>query len=331
MMTDGKLVEKDERRGAQLFATSCILNDARACMLWGYALETVRGTSQNLSDAHKYYERACDGRNALGCNNAGIMLHNGQGLSRDEARAMPLYQKACDLKEALGCRNLGILQANATTLTQDPTLAVVSFVKGCIFGDMDSCNRQAWHLETGTGTQRNIEQARVLYTKACNGNFELGCKNLKLFNAYYPIPTAQPRPALATAALPAAPVKQAQAAESKDAEQLYKMGNAAYEAENFVSARDYYNKSCLAGRTSSCGSLGYLTMDGKGGEKNAVKGLALLTKSCNAKDGFHCKSVGDAYAKGEGAKINAKTALKFYKQACTLGDVMGCVMAKQAK
>ncbi len=95
----------------------------------------------------------------LGCNNLGSMYQQGQGVTRDEGKAFELYAKACTLRTGVGCRNVGILHADAVTLPHDRALAVAEFAKGCRFGDLDSCNKQAWHLEQGLGTPRNIDEA----------------------------------------------------------------------------------------------------------------------------------------------------------------------------
>lgn len=342
-MTDGDGIRKDEARGAQLFLAACVQNDARACMLWGYALENGRGIDLNLPEARKVYEVGCAGGNALGCNNAGVMYQTGRGGPRDEAMAKSFYSEACEMDLGLGCRNLGVLHADAVTLPQSRTLAVLSFDKACRLGDMDSCNKHAWHAEQGMGTPRDIEQARALYAKACNGQYALACENGKLLAAAYPVsvPATQavaapnvyvavvkpdPVPAIT---IPAAKVDDA--ARMKDPEYLHVMGGNAYSSRDFVKAREYYNKACLAGRGASCGYAGLLYHDALGGEKDFAKSFPLFKKGCDAKDGFFCKYVGDAFANGEGVKKDAKAAQKFYKKACDLGDQFGCAFADVKK
>lgn len=343
-MTDGDGIPKDEVRGAQLFGTACIRNDARACMLWGYALENGRGTAMNLPEARKAYEGGCTGGNALGCNNAGVMYHAGKGGPRDEALAKSFYSKACEMDLGLGCRNLGVLHADAVTLPQSRTNAVLSFEKACRLGDMDGCNKQAWHAEQGLGTTRDIEQARMLYAKACNAQYALACQNAKLLASRYPVPKAASSNPLAepkvsesvaktktVSAINNPAPKVDDAARMKDPEYLHAMGGNAYTSRDYVKAREYYDKACLAGKGVSCGSAGILYHDGLGGKKDFAKSFQLFKKACDAKDGFFCRFVGDAYAKGEGAKKNAKTAQKFYKTACDLGDQFGCAFADKKK
>lgn len=342
-MTDGAGIRKDEVRGAQLFATACVLNDARACMLWGYAFEHGRGVAMNLPKARQAFEEGCTGGNALGCNNAGVMYQAGRGGPRDEAKAQSLYSKACDMDLGLGCVNLGVLHADAVTLPQSRTYAVISFDKACRLGDMDGCNKQAWHAEQGLGTARDIEQARTLYARACNAHYALACQNGMLLAAKYPASAsannsaARPTVSVAMAKTIAAPAsvspapKLDEAARLKDPEYLHTLGGNAYASRDYVKARDYYNKACLAGRGASCGYVGLLYHDALGGKKDFAKSFPLFKKGCDAKDGFFCKYVGDAYANGEGVKKDPKAAQKFYKKACDLGDQAGCVWADVKK
>ncbi len=197
--TDGVGVTIDLPRGATLFQKACSLNDPRGCMLWGYALNSGRGVAVNVSQALSANERACTGADGFGCNNLGLMYQSGSGVTRDERRAFELYSKACTLRTGIGCRNAGILHADAVTLPHDRSLAVTEFDKGCELGDLDSCNKQAWHVEQGLGTQRNVEKARRLYAKACDGGYQLACTNGRnLASAAGAGQGAVPQPTLAT-------------------------------------------------------------------------------------------------------------------------------------
>lgn len=177
MYTDGDGIAVELDKGARLFQQACTIGDGRGCMLWGYALQYGRGTPIDLGAALAANDRACTQRNALGCNNAGSMYQAGAGVGRDEATALVRFTSACGMRLGIGCRNLGVLHADATQLRQDRVPAVAAFARGCEFGDLDSCNKQAWHLEQGMGTTRDIESARRLYAKACDGGYALACDN----------------------------------------------------------------------------------------------------------------------------------------------------------
>ena len=176
-LTDGTGVPIDLPRGALLFQKACTYDDGRGCMLWAYALNSGRGVAQNYTGGLTANARSCAMDYGLGCNNLGAMYLLGSGVTRDERKAFDFYAKACTLRTGVGCRNVGILHADAVTLPHDRALAVAEFTKGCRFGDLDSCNKQAWHLEQGLGTPRNIDEARRLYAKACDGGFQLACDN----------------------------------------------------------------------------------------------------------------------------------------------------------
>ena len=176
-LTDGVVIAKDERRGANLFLKACNLDNAQACMLWGWVLDTGRGASVNLPQAAAYYKKSCGLGNAIGCNNQGIMFRDGRGEFKSEAVAIVLLARSCRMGFADGCLNEGVLHADATTMRSNRTLAVAAFDKGCTLGNFDSCNKQAWHVEQGLGTSRDLAKAEQLYAVACRGGFELGCQN----------------------------------------------------------------------------------------------------------------------------------------------------------
>ena len=189
-LTDGNGIAKDEKRGADLFLKACNLDNGQACMLWGYALETGRGAYVNPPQSASYYETACKLGTRIGCFNQGINFRDGLGEVKNEIFALTNFAKSCRMGYAKGCRYEGVLHADATTMPSNRSLAVSAFDKGCTLGDFDSCNKQAWHVEKGMGTPRDLDKAEQLYTKACLGGFELGCQNAKLLTGKRPQPLA---------------------------------------------------------------------------------------------------------------------------------------------
>ena len=111
------------------------------------------------------------------------MFQQGHGVTGDEKKAFDLYSRACALRTGVGCRNVGIRHADAVTLPHDRTLAVAAFDKGCQYGDLNSCNKHAWHAEQGLGTDRDIAKALRLYAKACDGGYQLACTNARNLRA----------------------------------------------------------------------------------------------------------------------------------------------------
>ncbi len=207
--------------------------------------------------------------------------------------------------------------------------------QGCLLGHAYTCSALDFAYQHGHGVAIDKARAYGFFAIACVESAEC-CKNrdeLAAFASPAAIRTAKLRseakkydakPAPQVAEVKPLPTR----ALPRNAEELYKMGNTAYEDRDFVAARDYYNKSCLAGRGSSCGSVVLMLQNGQGGKKNLVQAFAMFTKGCDANGGFFCKSIGDAYANGEGVKKNVKTAKQFYKKACGLNDQVGCVLAK---
>lgn len=192
-LTDGVGIAKDEKRGADLFLKACQgqARDGQGCMLWGYAMETGRGVSVNLAQAAAFYDTACELNNVYGCRNYGLLRQYGRGVVKNELYAAGAYAKSCRMGFAEGCVSEGVLQADATTLSQDRALAVQAFDRGCTLGSLDGCNKLAWHLEKGLGTNRDTARAATLYTRACQGGFQLACTNGQLLAGVSSDPSAR--------------------------------------------------------------------------------------------------------------------------------------------
>ncbi|MDZ7631743.1 MAG: tetratricopeptide repeat protein [Gemmatimonadaceae bacterium] len=180
MYTDGDRVTIDLPRGATLFQKSCALGDGRGCMLWGYALQMGRGTAANPAAGLAAYEQGCRKSNALGCHNAGIMYQTGTGTPRDEQKALELYTEACNRRLGMGCRNLGVLHAGAPRNCVRIACRWWSpSRRGAISGTWIAATSTHGMSNRGMGTTRDTDKARLLYAKACDGGYELACKNAR--------------------------------------------------------------------------------------------------------------------------------------------------------
>jgi TPR repeat protein len=99
----GQGVDKDEARGAALYAHACDLRDASACLFAGQMNEFAHGVAKDDAKAARYYERACDLRWAPGCYNLAIMYERGSGVALDRAKASDLYGVACTAGARQSC------------------------------------------------------------------------------------------------------------------------------------------------------------------------------------------------------------------------------------
>lgn len=67
------VLKTDYKKGKKLLLKSCKSNYAKACNSLGYKYETGKGTKKDLSQAIKYYKKACSLGSSLACKNYRIV------------------------------------------------------------------------------------------------------------------------------------------------------------------------------------------------------------------------------------------------------------------
>ena len=66
------------------------------CSVLAYYYFIGIGVKQDFFTAVKFYQKACDGKDAGACSVLGSMYVEGTGVKQDFFTAVELYQKACD-------------------------------------------------------------------------------------------------------------------------------------------------------------------------------------------------------------------------------------------
>jgi serine/threonine protein kinase len=93
---------KDYAKALKLFTQACNGGNMNACNYLGYIYDQGQGVKVNDDMAGNIYQKSCDQGNMLGCNGLGCVLQNLGKVS--EARKY--FQKACDGKVAAACDQL---------------------------------------------------------------------------------------------------------------------------------------------------------------------------------------------------------------------------------
>jgi TPR repeat protein len=133
-------VAQDLPQAARLFQRACDLGHAGGCNNLGLAFESGQGVPQDYERAFTLFEHACGGGFAEGCNNQGALYEHGQGVPVNLGDALRLYAQACNHGSALGCSNLGVLYAEGRGVRPDPAEAVQLFTEACSAGSSVGCN-----------------------------------------------------------------------------------------------------------------------------------------------------------------------------------------------
>jgi TPR repeat protein len=81
----------------------CAAGDPTGCNNLAVLVRDGRGVEQDKARAADLFERACLGRFAGSCAELGDMLARGDGIEKDLARALELYRIACRLEDSDAC------------------------------------------------------------------------------------------------------------------------------------------------------------------------------------------------------------------------------------
>lgn len=136
--------EADPKKGAELYAAGCKLDDKDSCNLGGqlaYELE-------DYATALPLLARACDLGEASGCNYLAKAQQDGLGATADETKALATFQRSCDMPvgddgkhgaQSYGCAGAGFLAQKLG----DASRANALLKKGCDWGNQEACDALA--------------------------------------------------------------------------------------------------------------------------------------------------------------------------------------------
>ena len=109
---------------------------------------------------------------------------------------------------------------------------------------------------------------------------------------------------------------------SKD---FIKLGDEAYDKNNYQKAAELYQKACDGGVAMDCGILGTLYAEGSEIRQDYQKAAELLKKACDGGMAYGCGNLGIVYAK----QRNYSAAKKYYGKACDLKLPLACDRYKE--
>lgn len=123
----------------------------------------------------------CDGGDAGACAHLGYRYQDGRGVQEDVKEAAKMLELACDQNHGEGCRELAELHFGADEATPSPLRApqaLSAMERSCELDDGEGCNRLGVILSSGAdGVSKDSERVEDLYRKACGLNFAWGCYN----------------------------------------------------------------------------------------------------------------------------------------------------------
>lgn len=224
-------------------AARCTGGDGPACHAAAGAYAEGDGVPRDAKRATELLLRGCQLGAAVACNDLGLAYEQGDGIPQDLTQAAEQYRKACIGDSAAACYNIGRLHRAQAWSGASGHRALELFDRACQLGDGDGCRIAGWSLDAGDGARRDIPRAVALYEKGCAADDQTCCNNLGL---------------------------------------LLQKGEDGI-ARDYRRARALFSKSCEGsdGLAVACSNLGYLMIEGLGGERDVEGGVRRLRRGCN--------------------------------------------------
>ena len=88
--------------------------------------------------------------------------------------------RACEAGDGVSCRHAG---NHANDIAHDGDKARKRYERACSLGDLEGCQGQGHCLSHGIGGAVDLAGAKLAMKKACDGGFEIGCRDLGRLNA----------------------------------------------------------------------------------------------------------------------------------------------------
>lgn len=163
-------VERDPKEAERWYLLAAQSGELTAQTRLARMYQDGDGIPQDFEKARFWFETAASRGVPNGITRLGIMYENGQGFSADIETAARLYTRAAHAGDGEAYFRLGRLYASETPLFDDPSRAAL-LLERAIAERVYGAERELAKLyETGRGVEKDLLQARQLYSAAADGN-----------------------------------------------------------------------------------------------------------------------------------------------------------------
>ncbi|MHA7629259.1 tetratricopeptide repeat protein [Corallococcus sp. M7] len=160
----------DFASGVKLLERACTEGAGSGCFALSGLYALGRGVEQDDARAHRLLQQGCDGGHGRACFELG-MAYDGASrvVTHDKTKAAGLFEKSCALKLPEGCLSLAQALLGGVGVQTDAPRAAALITALCDSGEAAICGMLGDLYEKGRGVERNVERARTLKQKACEG------------------------------------------------------------------------------------------------------------------------------------------------------------------
>lgn len=325
---DNSNTAKERRLAAGFFKRSCDLGYPAGCRDFAKVYDEGFGVARNKGRAQQLYTKACEMGERQSClevdqdppHNEEDMWIESLGVTTEDY--VSIYETACKNGFKHACTLAGFrietgdIRGRYITLNYDR--AADFYREGCKRGALPSCWSLAILVREGAGNlEANTQKATALAKKACDGGFQLGCKQYRNY-----------RYRLWNEAEAAA---WADKCEGGEGEACFLAGRAYNYGVNFDRDRpralELHEKGCELDYAPACEDAGRHYDEGWGTRSNAAEAAKFYTKACEGGTGYACYALAMAYATADGVEENISLALSHAETACDRDEDEACIFA----
>lgn len=175
---EGKVVEKDITRANLWFtkAASKGYNPAKHYV----ALRLLK--EKNYTEAFKYFREASLANVKESAFYLASFYEAGKATTQDYTEAIKWYEVSAEINNSDAMNNLGLMYQNANGMSQaDYSTAAKWFARAAELGNPSAMNNLGSLYNTGKGVQQSKKTAMDWFKKACDAGSQTGCDNVKKF------------------------------------------------------------------------------------------------------------------------------------------------------
>lgn len=243
---------KEQNKTTRLpLETQCSVANPQACipLADAYLLGT-HAMHIDHAKAYKFYDTACQAKDAYACTQLAAMYFNGQHVRRNQAQAAKLNERTCQTKQiaaAPACMALAEQYAQGKGVTQNRLKAREYYQQGCQLNNPTACNHYIQLLIE----DKNYKQAIALAERQCFvANSAEVCFNLGNVYADKKLPISNTEKALTAYDFACSYNYTAACTQLAD---FYATGTGV--SKNLGTARYYYQKACKDDNQQACKAL----------------------------------------------------------------------------
>lgn len=226
------------------------------------------------------------------------------------SQAAANFQIAADMDHPGAQNMLGYCYDTGKGIIQNYDNAVIWYRKAINNGNIPARRHLGYCYEFGRGVKTNLAEARKWYESARDLGDVKAVEHLKRLEATN----------TKTADTSADDTTENDQSSALSAEELYKIGDKYYYAENYEEAVKWYRQSADLGYGPAQGDLGFCYENGLGVSENNRLAVYWYLKAAAQEDSDAQYNLAECYRYGNGVEQNLEEAIKWYRKAAAHND-----------